>query len=363
MLGLAGHPLGIRCVFLDPAADACAAAVGPLRVAPWDDPAALDRLAGDVDLVTYEFENVPVATAYHLVRRVPVLPPPRALEVAQDRLAEKRLFEHLGVATARYAPVADPEEARAAADQVGLPAILKRRRGGYDGKGQTLVRDGHEAEAAVREAPGHGFLLEQLVPFQREVSVLAVRDRGGQVAAYPLVRNHHRGGILRWSRAPDPDGSPALLAEAVEAARRVLEYLEYVGVVAVEFFVCEGRLLANELAPRVHNSGHWTIEGAETSQFENHLRALAGWPLGSTEALGPSAMVNLIGEVPDPAHLLAFPGVHLHLYGKAPRPGRKLGHLTVRARDPVALEAVLSRVLPLVGLGSGARSGADGPAC
>jgi len=349
MLGLAGIPLGLRSRFLDPSPDAPARAVGELVVGAFDDPDALEEVARGADVVTYEFENVPAASARALAGRAPVLPPPEALEAAQDRLAEKRLFERCGIPVAPYVPVDREEDLPGAIEALGLPAVLKARRLGYDGKGQAVVRSAQDAGpawAAVGAAPS---ILEALVPFERELSVLAVRGRDGEVRVYPVVENVHRGGILRVSRAPAPD-LPEGLGEAASAyVRRALEALGYVGVLAIELFQAGGELLANEMAPRVHNSGHWTIEGAATSQFENHLRAILGLPLGAAEARGQAAMVNLIGRLPDPSRLLAVPGAHLHVYGKSPRPGRKLGHVTVLAPDRETLEERLAEVLRAVG--------------
>jgi 5-(carboxyamino)imidazole ribonucleotide synthase len=224
-----------------------------------------------------------------------------------------------------------PSDLEAALKKVGLPAVLKTRRMGYDGKGQWILKTQEDVRIAKEGLPRLPFIAERFVPFAREISVLAVRGKAGETAFYPLVENHHRKGILRLSLAPAPSVSPQIQRAAEEAARMVLESLNYVGVLAIEFFEHDGELLANEMAPRVHNSGHWTIEGAVTSQFENHLRAINGFPLGSTTAIGSSAMINLIGEIPQPAKVLAIPSAHLHLYGKEPREGRKLGHVTLRA--------------------------------
>lgn len=303
MLALAGIPLGLSFRFLDPSPDAPAAEVGELLIGAYDDPRLLDRLADGAAIVTYEFENVPVEAA----RRVGAVPEAAALAVAQDRLVEKQLFRRLGIPTA---PIDD--------EVTEFPALLKTRRLGYDGKGQRLV------ETRPGSKPGH--VLEGLVPFDRELSLLAVRGLDGDTRFYPLIQNVHAGGILRLSRAPAVD-APQALAE--EYATRLLDELGYVGVLALELFDVEGELVANELAPRVHNTGHWTIEGAETSQFENHLRAVLGLPLGPTGALGTSAMVNLIGSIPPLDELLRVQGAHVHLYGKAPRPARKLGHVTL----------------------------------
>jgi 5-(carboxyamino)imidazole ribonucleotide synthase len=314
MLALAGIPLGLTFRFLDPAPDASAAEVGELIVGRYDDAELLDRLARGADVVTYEFENVPVDSA----RRVGAVPAAAALEVAQDRLVEKQLFRRLGIPTARI----DDEVER-------FPALLKARRLGYDGKGQRLV------ETRPGTDPGH--VLEELVPFERELSLLAVRGRDGETRFYPLVENVHAGGVLRTSRAP---AANAPQEQAEEYAVRLLDALAYVGVLALELFEVEGELVANELAPRVHNSGHWTIEGAQTSQFENHLRAILQLPLGSTAARGEVAMVNAIGAAPKRERILAIPGARLHLYGKELRPGRKLGHVTLLDPTPERMRAV-----------------------
>jgi 5-(carboxyamino)imidazole ribonucleotide synthase len=307
MLALAGIPLGLSFRFLDPSPDAPAAEVGELIVGDYDDPELLDRLAAGAAAVTYEFENVPVAAA----ERVGAIPAAAALRASQDRLVEKLLFRELGIPTPR---IDDEVET--------FPAILKTRRLGYDGKGQRLV------ETWGGSGPSH--VLEERVPFDRELSLLAVRAADGETRFYPLVENLHEAGILRASRAPAAD---APQAEAEEYGARLLDELGYVGVLALELFEAGGRLLANEFAPRVHNTGHWTIEGAATSQFENHVRAILGLPLGPTESR-PSVLVNLIGSIPRSQDVLGIPGAHLHLYGKEPRPGRKLGHVTLVEPTP-----------------------------
>ena len=342
MLGLAGLPLGLRFRFLDPAPDAPARAVGPLVVGALGDEHALGETVRDATVVTFEWEGVPADAARFVERRHPMRPGPRALEVAQDRLLEKALFLALGIDVAAFAGVDDRAELDDAVESIGLPAVLKTRRGGYDGKGQHVLRSSADIDGAWETLGGAPLILESLVPFTREVSVLAVRGLDGASACYPLVENTHVDGILRVSRAPAPGLTPALQGDAEAIAHRLLEELDYVGVLAVELFEHDGRLLANELAPRVHNSGHWTIEGAECSQFENHLRAILGMPLGSTAARGPTVMVNCIGFVPKPGPLLAIPGVHLHDYAKVPRPGRKVGHVTVTAPDSSTLDLRLS---------------------
>ena len=346
MLALAGYPLGLHFRFLDPSPQAPVGRIAHRVTAEYSDRDALEKFAHGLELVTYEFENVPVEAARFLAKHVPVYPPPEALEAAQDRLNEKSLFKKLGIATTSFAEVNGAGDVDAAVKKIGLPAVLKTRRMGYDGKGQWVLRTREDVEFVKREFPTTPLLLERFIAFQRELSVLAARSRSGETAFYPLVENHHRGGILRLTVAPAPNLSAKLQQAAEVAARRVMEDLNYVGVLAIEFFECGGELVANEMAPRVHNSGHWSIEGAATSQFENHLRAVMGLPLGSTATLGVSAMLNLIGEVPEPAEVAAIPDAHLHLYGKSLRPGRKVGHVTLRA---ASIEELTSRLAQLPG--------------
>ena len=354
MLALAGYPLGLHFRFFDPSPEAPVGRIASRVTADFRDESALEKFANGLELVTYEFENVPVESVQFLAGRVPVHPSPRALEVAQDRISEKTLFQELGISTTEFEPVASRDEFDDAVKKIGLPAILKTCRMGYDGKGQWHLRtaaDVAKAKSELSEQPTVTpasseipYILEKFVPFTRELSVIAVRSRTGETAFYPLVENHHRGGILRLSLAPAPHLDPAIQRAAEQAARAVFDELQYVGVLAIEFFEQNGKLLANEMAPRVHNSGHWTIEGALTSQFENHLRAVVGLPLGSTLAIGSSAMLNLIGETPDPAEVLAVRDAHLHLYGKSPRAGRKLGHVTLRASSSEQLASRLSEL-------------------
>ena len=350
MLALAGYPLGVRFRLLDPSPESPAGHLAELQVGAYDDPDALIRFAEHVDVATYEFENVPGEATRILESRLPVFPPSVALATAQDRLAEKRLFEKLGIPLPRYAQVDSQADLDAAARRVGLPAILKTRRLGYDGKGQLVLGGPADVAGAFKMLGAVPCVLEQRIALRRELSILAVRGRDGSTACYPLVQNTHREGILHVSLAPADDVAE-LQPLADEYVGRILDALEYVGLLALELFVDDGdgRLLANEIAPRVHNSGHWTIEGAEASQFENHLRAILGLPLGSTAPRGHSAMVNLIGTVPPSEEILAIPGAHLHLYGKAPRPGRKLGHVTITAASPADRDALLERVLAVVG--------------
>jgi len=340
MLGLAGVPLGLRFRFLEPAPSPPAAAVGEVVRGEYADPDALARFADGVDVVTFEFENVPAAATEWLRRHgIPVFPPPAALAVAQDRLAEKEAFGRLGIPTPPYLPVSDEAGLRAAVERLGLPSVLKTRRMGYDGKGQAVLRTQADVALAWETLGGGGeLILEGFIRFDRELSIVAVRGRDGAISAYPLVENLHVGGILRRTVAPAAGVAPPVQAEAERQIRALLESLDYVGVLALELFEVGGRLLANEIAPRVHNSGHWTQDGAHTSQFENHLRAVLGWPLGSTAVREPTVMYNLIGELPRLHGILAETGTHLHLYDKGERPGRKLGHVNVcRAEEGMAL--------------------------
>ena len=344
MLALAGYPLDFHFRFLDPSPQAPVGRIASRVTAEYTDFEALEKFAHGLALVTYEFENVPVEAARFLQKLVPVYPSTQALETAQDRRSEKDLLQKLGIPTTEFAAVNSADELDQAVSKIGVPAVLKTCRLGYDGKGQWVLRTGKDIERVKKEIPSVPLMLEKFVNFSRELSILAVRARDGATSFYPLVENHHRSGILRLSLAPAPRLAETLQREAEKAARQILEALDYVGVLAIELFECDGRLLANEMAPRVHNSGHWTIEGAVTSQFENHLRAVSGLPLGVTRTLGFSAMLNLIGELPDASELLAVPDAHLHLYGKSSRPGRKVGHVTLRADSVEQLEQRLGQL-------------------
>ncbi len=329
MLGYAGRGMEITCRFLDPADTPPAADAGQVIRRPFDDADALAELAASSDVITYEFENVPVEALLRIADRVPVFPPPEALRCAQDRLTEKQLFDELQIPLPRYRAVDSVDDLQAAVDSIGLPLVLKTRRFGYDGKGQYVVATGKDIEAAWRELGGAALIAEEWLDFDYEVSAIGVRNARGESAIYPLTQNEHEAGILRRSRAPVD--APVLAATARAYMHALLTRLDYVGVLALELFVAGDRLLANEFAPRVHNSGHWTIEGAETSQFENHLRAVTNQPPGPVVCRGHAGMLNLIGEIPNAARHLAIPSCWLHDYGKAPREGRKLGHITVIA--------------------------------
>ncbi|HEY0179332.1 MAG TPA: 5-(carboxyamino)imidazole ribonucleotide synthase [Dokdonella sp.] len=343
MLVLAGAPLGLRFEIVDNAGDACAGQVAPLLRADWRDVDALAEFAKRVDVATFDFENVPAETAERLTEHTHVFPNPRALAVSQDRLAEKTLFREIGLDTPAFAAVDRREDLDAAVAAIGLPAVLKTRRLGYDGKGQAVLRTPADVDAAWAALGGDALILEAFVPFEREVSIVAVRARGGEFRHYPLTQNWHSGGILSASFAPAPRADE-LERAAVAHARALAERLDYVGTFALELFVRAGRLLGNEIAPRVHNSGHWTIEGAVCSQFENHLRAVLGLPLGDTSVRAPSVMLNWIGELPSRERALGESDVHWHDYGKAPRPGRKVGHATVCAADVARLRERLVRL-------------------
>ncbi len=350
MLALSGIPLGLEFLFYDRSADVPGAAVAPVVTGGFDDLAALRSFARRVDVVSFDWENVPVASVRALASLAPAWPPPRALEIAQDRLAEKRLFVRLGIPVAPHAAVDSLAALERAVARIGTPGILKTRRLGYDGKGQIRIDGAAQLAEACAALGGRGLIYEGFVRFSREVSLVAARDRRGAIAFYPLAENVHESGILSVTRAPHR--SPSLQRAAESHLRRLLERLGYVGVLCVEFFVCGRQLVANEMAPRVHNSGHWTIEGAETSQFENHVRALAGLPLGSTRPRGAAGMANFIGRMPPADAVLAIEGAHLHDYGKSPRPGRKLGHATVVAATAAARERRLGALLALAGRAS-----------
>lgn len=333
MLALAGLPLGARFEFFDPNPESPAAAVGNLTVGDYSDTAALVEFAGRVDVLTYEFENVPVEAARAVAEHKPVWPPPHVLEVAQDRLTEKQFFNSLGIRTAPFAEVDSLDDLKSAVEKLKAPGILKTRRLGYDGKGQFVVRSMDDVEAAWDALSGAPLIYEGFINFDRELSVIGVRNVSGETAVYPLVENVHSEGILRLSTAPAQDVSDELQQQASSYMTDVLNRFNYVGVLAVELFDTDEGLVANEMAPRVHNSGHWTIEGADVSQFENHIRAVLDLPLGPTTTRGYSAMWNLIGNAPSPAAILELPSAHLHLYGKTDAPRRKIGHITVHAAE------------------------------
>jgi 5-(carboxyamino)imidazole ribonucleotide synthase len=346
MLGFAGRRMGLEFVFLDPSDDPPAAVVGPVLKYPFDSKEGLAELAATTDIITYEFENVPVAAIEHIEPDTAVYPPSQALQHAQDRMAEKTLFQSLEIPVPEYRPIESTDDLQRAAQEIGLPIVLKTRRLGYDGKGQVIVRTDAEIETACTELGGSQLIAEQWVPFDREISAIGARSLGGEIVHYPLTCNVHDNGILRESRAPAE--VPGLEETAQTYLTSLLEHLEYVGVLALELFVTGDGLLANEFAPRVHNSGHWTIEGATTSQFENHLRAILDMPLGDTGMQGFAGMLNLIGNMPGERSGFSDAPVHLHDYGKAARPGRKLGHATVRMATAEERDTELERLAQLL---------------
>lgn len=358
MLALAGIPMGLKFRFLESDPACPASDVGEVIVGRYDDPAALERFVRGADVVTYEFENVPAATARWLTEHVPVFPPEGVLSVAQDRLSEKRLFQELGIDTAPFEPVDTRAQLDDAASRLGFPCVLKTRRFGYDGKGQWVLRSPADHGSLPAELWSGGgeranLILEGFVPFVRELSIIGIRSRTGEEAFYPLTQNVHHEGILRESLAPAPNISPIEQGRGEEISRRVLDRTGYVGVLAIELFELPGgMLLANEMAPRVHNSGHWTMQGAPCSQFENHLRAILGWPLGKTTPEGGlcSGMLNVLRGLPRAPALLALTDVHMHLYGKSPRPGqlRKVGHINVVAPSPLERDDRMTRCRQLL---------------
>ena len=342
MLAQAGQPLGLDFIFLDPAEDACAAEFGTHICAGWADEAALKELGRNSDVVTFDFENVPESSASMIEALCPVYPPPRALFKSQDRLREKTMMQALGIPVAPFQPVASRPELIAAVEKIGLPCVLKTRRFGYDGKGQAVLRFQEDMERAWQLLGDSELICEGFVAFQAECSIIAARSRNGQTVFWPLTRNLHRGGILAISMAPAFD--PSLQERAETMIQSLLDHLDYTGVMALELFLVDGELLANEFAPRVHNSGHWSIDGAYTSQFENHLRAICGLPLGDTGISSPSVMFNLLGKMPDNIRQQStdhYPtqGLHWHDYHKTPREGRKIGHVTLTAESETELKA------------------------
>ena len=345
MLALAGYPLGLEFTVLDPAQDACASVLCEHICAPYDDPNALSQLAEKCDVITYEFENVSLEALEVLAETTAIHPPLTALAKSRDRLKEKTLFQELEIPTPRFLAIDSHQDLETAPKILGWPFVLKTRQFGYDGKGQHVIHHRKDMEDAWNSLQGQPLIAESFIPFQREVSIIGVRNAHGQIIFYPLSENVHKNGILHTSRCRLGD-SQTRPAEVL--ATRLLDRLDYVGVLALELFEINGRLLANEMAPRVHNSGHWTIEGAETSQFENHLRAILDLPLGTTEAVKHTAMVNFISVLPEPTDVLELPGVHLHTYGKTERPGRKVGHATIRAADNKILDIRLHHLLALL---------------
>ncbi len=346
MLALAGYPLGVRCSFLDRSAEAPGAQVAPILVGPLEDAALLAKLASGNDVVTFDWENISGAALAPLEKLTSIRPSRAALEVSQDRLQEKALFRRLKIPVAEHAKVDTREQLALAAAKLGVPGVLKTRRMGYDGKGQVVVRRAQDIDPAWDRLGSEGLIYEKFQAFSREVSIVGARSAAGDLVYYPLSANNHADGILRYSVAPYTN--PAMDRSAKIYLKRVMNALDYVGVLTIEFFVVKGRLIANEMAPRVHNSGHWTIEGCVTSQFENHLRAICDLPLGSTRALGHAAMINFLGRMPDRRRLLQIDGLAFHDYGKEARPARKLGHCTILKAGIADRNQALAEALKLV---------------
>jgi len=346
MMALAGYPLGLTCTFLDRSATAPGAQVAPIVLGELDDPARLRELALSSDVLTFDWENIPGAAMKPLEALTALRPPRRALEVSQDRLQEKALFSRLKIPVAAHAAIDSRDDLTRAARRLGVPGVLKTRRMGYDGKGQCVIRHASDVDDAWATLGGAGLIYEKFQDFSREVSLIAARAVGGGIVYYPLSANSHAGGILRYGIAPYVNA--ALERVARRCVKRIMETLDYVGVLTVEFFVVGGRLIANEMAPRVHNSGHWTLDGCVTSQFENHLRAICGMPLGSTRPLGHTAMINFLGTMPSRERLLAIDGLAYHDYVKEPRPGRKLGHCTLVRRTSRERNRALTDALRLI---------------
>ena len=346
MLALAGYPLGLRCLFLDRSAETPGAQVAPTLLGDLEDAARLGELASRSDVLTFDWENISGSALKPLEKITKVRPPRAALEVSQDRLAEKALFAKLKIPVAAHAPVESEPALAAATKKIGLPGVLKTRRLGYDGKGQFVLRDSAQIGEAWAAIGATGLIYEKFQAFSREVSLVGVRSATGDTVFYPLSANTHGGGILRYSVAPFAHANLERAAKLY--LKRVMNALDYIGVLCIEFFVVNGRLVANEMAPRVHNSGHWTIEGCVTSQFENHLRAICDMPLGSTRALGHTAMVNFLGRMPERDRLLAIDGLAFHDYGKEPRPGRKLGHCTILKRQSRDRNRALAEALRMI---------------
>jgi 5-(carboxyamino)imidazole ribonucleotide synthase len=346
MLALAGYPLGLRCEFLDRDAKTPGAQVAPTLIGELDDAEKLKELAARSDVLTFDWENISGKALAPLRRLTRIRPSPTALRISQDRLHEKALFTRVGIPVARHAAIDTHAQLERALMRLGLPGVLKTRRFGYDGKGQALIHSGADAQAAWERLCGQPLIYEAFQVFSREVSIIGARSARGELAYYPLAANTHAGGVLRYSVAPYVN--LRLGRAAAVYLKRVMQALDYIGVLAIEFFVVDGKLIANEMAPRVHNSGHWTIEGCVTSQFENHLRAICDLPLGSTRALGAAAMINFLGNMPSRERLLSLEGLSFHDYGKAARAGRKLGHCTILKRSASERNAALKQALSII---------------
>ncbi len=334
MIARAAANLGATTRFLDPNPNACAQSVGELIVAPYTDASALDRFAQELTAATFEFESIPAQTVEYLAARVPTAPSSKALAASQDRLHEKHLLESADIPVADWRPVDSIDALHTAINQLAVPCILKARTGGYDGKSQARIPSPDDAQAAWNAIDQRPAICERIIPFDRELSVIAVRSKNAQTLFYPVNQSHHTRGILTKTISPAPTTNPDQIALLQARITHLLDQLNYVGVFTVECFQTADKLIANETAPRVHNTGHWTIEGAAASQFELHARAVLDLPLAPIRLThNHSAMLNIIGIEPDPA-LASIPGATLHMYGKHPKPARKIGHLTITADSP-----------------------------
>ncbi|MEQ0925238.1 5-(carboxyamino)imidazole ribonucleotide synthase [Acinetobacter schindleri] len=347
MMAQAALPLNIQCTFFEATTNCPSAALGPVFSTKAEN--GLQDFINSADVFSLEFENTPLADVDVLTKNKDLHPPRQALAIAQHRLSEKVLFDELEIPVAPYKAVTSVESLKAAVAELGLPIVLKTSRGGYDGKGQFVLRSADQTDQAWAElGPAGELIAESFVTFSREVSIIAVRGQDGDVKTWPLAENHHHNGILSHSIVPAPN-SADLQPVAQDYITRLLNHLNYVGVLTLELFVTDKGLYANEMAPRVHNSGHWSIEGAVCSQFENHVRAVAGLPLGSTEVIRPTVLVNIIGQHPKSEDVLALKGAHLHLYNKSEREGRKIGHITLMPTDSAQLTTLcrqLAKILP-----------------
>ncbi len=348
MLALAGHPLGLQFIMLDPSEDACAGVVADQIQGRYNDIAKLELLAQKADVVTYEFENIPAAAVEFLAKKVPVYPPLLALTTAQDRLYEKKLFRKLDICTPAFIPINNLEELQRALKEISYPAILKTRTQGYDGKGQAILRRNADLTTAWEHLNGVPAIVEDFIPFDREISIIAARNHSGEIKCYPVTENVHHAGILHFSKALKNDSAQH---QAADYVKRLLNHLDYVGIITLELFQVGDQLLANEFAPRVHNSGHWTQNGAIIDQFENHLRAILDLPLGSTDSSDYAAMINLISTVPSREKILQQTHANLHLYGKEERTGRKLGHINICTSDEATFNKEIGALQNIVNSG------------
>jgi 5-(carboxyamino)imidazole ribonucleotide synthase len=345
MMAEAAKTLDLEIVCIDPDNTCSATHVTTVHHCSFADTDKIREIFADVDVITYETENLPIADIEKISHYFPMFPNLDALKITQDRLFEKQLFTSLQIATPDYLAINTWEDLETGLNQFGYPCVLKTRRSGYDGKGQAVIKSIEDAESIWPQMQTHTLILEKFIPYEFELSIISARDQQDTIQFYPLTHNSHQNGILRLSLAPYQNSKLEKMAQ--DYAATILRKLDFVGIMTIEFFCKDDTLIANEIAPRVHNSGHWTIEGAECSQFENHLRAIAGLPLGSTATTCYSAMINCIGQEPrELDRLLQQDGLHYHTYQKAARANRKLGHITLCADTKAALNTLLDHSLP-----------------